>query len=320
MKTQVNETIVITGATGYVGSHLTAALRQADAQVRCLVRPESRQLDVDFLQACRAKVFKTHLNDRQVMAEALAGASVVVHLIGSIAPRRGQKFSDLHAGQVQQLIERCRENDVKKVVMVTALGTKSGALSQYHSSKWQAEQCLRESGLDYVILRPSLLVGRQAGQRDSKLIARLTDLIKNKKMVPLVGGGANKIQPLFIGDLIEALSSVISSHDYDGQTLELAGPQVMTMKELAVELMNSLNIHKPVVNLPGQAAQLIAACLELLQPVPVLSRDQVTLSLNDNTSSLEVLGKILQRRPQSLKTALQSYKQSVSNTSIKAVV
>jgi uncharacterized protein YbjT (DUF2867 family) len=315
-----NNTVVITGATGYVGSHLTAALTAANNNVHCLVRPESKSADVEFLRSCGAHIYTANLDDAASMSQALSGAGVVVHLIGSIAPRRGQKFEDLHAGQIKQLIERCRENHIDKVVLVTALGTAAAAHSQYHVSKWQAEECLKASGLEYIILRPSLLVGRQVGIRDSKLVLRLMELIKFKKVVPLVGGGNNKIQPLFIGDLIDTLLAVIKSDEHNRQELNLAGPDIITMRDLALELMKVLNIYKPIMNLSPALAGVVAHLCEWMQSVPILSRDQVKLSLHDNTGSAAVLQSVIKREPVHLSTALCSYSQVADSKSNSKVV
>src|SRR6185369_16387947 len=112
------------------------------------------------------------------LVEALTGCAVVVHLIGSIAPRKGERLEDLHGNQTRNLAQAAQAAGISKLVQVTALGTSENARNGYHATKWQAEQYVRNSKCKFVILRPSLIIGRQVGNRDSKLVTRYFDLIQ----------------------------------------------------------------------------------------------------------------------------------------------
>ncbi len=118
--------------------------------------------------------------------QAFKGARVAVHLIGSIAPKRGVTHEVLHVEMTRAFVEKAKAGGVQSALMVTASGTRADAPSSYHSSKWLAERELLESGLASTILRPSLLIGRQVGRRNSKLVERLLKVISEKKAVPLV--------------------------------------------------------------------------------------------------------------------------------------
>lgn len=308
--TSAQPPIVVDGATGYVGSHLVAALASSGYQVRCIVHPGSKQKDIDFLKSSGAEVYIANLHDETLVSKALTEAKVAVHLIGSIAPKRSERLIDLHAGQTQCLIKSCLKNGIEKIVMVTALGTAAGATSKYHATKWLAEECLRSSGLNHVILRPSLLLGRQSGHRDSKLVHRLSELIANKKMVPLISGGSNRIQPLFIGDLIKALILSIRCDDFVGQTFELGGPEILTMHEFVGKLMQALEVHKPIVTLAPGLARVIAFMCESIQTTPLISQDQVTLSGLDNVCLKNATETVFGITPKNIAEALETYRHS----------
>lgn len=308
--------ILVDGATGYLGSHLTQRLLGEGRSVRCLVRKGARSEDVDVLRKMGAEIVEGSLTDANAV-EFFRGAEYAVHLIGSIAPKKNESFVDLHQSLTRRFVECAKQALCKKIILVTALGTAKDAPSKYHKTKWLAEEEFRASGLPFTILRPSLLIGRTIGARNSKLVSRLTELIQNKSMIPLVNGGLNKIQPIFIKDCVEAISKCISS-EFDGETIELGGSTVLSMKRFVEELQRIVGKKKPVVNLHPQAGKLLAAVMELVQEVPTLSSDQVVLSMNDNICHANGLVTVIDREGSTLETALETYRHNPIGTFIPA--
>ncbi|PZM80700.1 MAG: hypothetical protein DKT66_15725 [Candidatus Melainabacteria bacterium] len=313
--------IVVDGATGYLGSHLVAALAASGADIRCLVHKGSKAEDVQVLKNLGAKVFVGELtgNDEQVTS-AFKDARVGVHLIGSIAPKKGLSHDLLHVVMTDSFIEKAKAGGVENALMVTALGTKANAPSTYHATKWLAEESLRRSGLNSTILRPSLLVGRQVGRRNSKLVDRLLKVIAEKKSVPLVNGGINKLQPLFIGDM--AMAAVASIDNLTGakgdvsggvndpgsrDPIELGGNEILPMRDFVKQLMAVLHVDKSIVTLPYPIAMAAATVCQLIQEVPVLSCDQVKLSMRDNICTDNRIEELLGVKPLPLSSALQVY-------------
>lgn len=278
------------------------------------MRRNARAEEVALLREMGAQVVEGALTDSNA-SEFFDGIEYAVHLIGSIAPKKGESFDEIHQALTRRFCELARSAGVKKVVLITALGTAKDAPSQYHRTKWLAEEEVRKSGLAFTILRPSLLIGRTVGSRNSKLVARLLGFIQNKQFVPLVNGGANKIQPIFIGDCVEAISKCISDR-HDGETIELGGSTVLSMKRFVEELGGIVGKSKPIVNLPPQAGKLLAAVMERVQEVPTLSSDQVVLSLNDNICQSNGLATVIGRDGASLNLALDTYRQNPIGTFI----
>lgn len=306
--TEQNQTIAVDGASGYVGSHLVHALCKSGIRVRAIVHPKANLSDCQFLSECGAEIYKTDIDSNsETLKKALTGANTVVHLIGSIAPKKGQKLEELHAGITQQLVNAAKDSNAK-ILMITALGTSADAISQYHKTKWEAEEIVRKSGLPYTILRPSLILGRQVGRRDSKLMARYIELIKTRPKVPLLGGGKNLLQPVFIGDLSNAISKVALSPDMTGKTLEIGGAEVLSMQELVSKLMDAIGKRKPLQPVPPALANILASVLELVQSVPMVSKDQVKLSTTDNICRDNALENQLALTPTPLAKALATYR------------
>jgi NADH dehydrogenase len=316
MSDTTKEIIAVDGATGYVGSHLVAALTAKGYNVRCLVHPQAKQKDLDFLSSLGGQIVVVDLSSpNDGIVQALSGVKTAVHLVGSIAPRRGVSLSSLHQEQTKNLARAAQKAAVGKVVMITALGTERDAESTYHKTKWQAEQILKEhsflggekNSYDFIVLRPSLIVGRRVGNRDSKLVKRLLEIINSKPYVPLINGGKNRIQPIFISDLIAAIIFAIESTKWSSQVVELGGPDIISMRELVCLLQSALVAHKPIVDLSPNVANAIAFICQMVQEVPVVSQDQIKMSLRDNLCQDNQLASVSGLKPTPVTEAVQDY-------------
>lgn len=298
--------ILVDGANGYIGTHVVYALCKMGYDVRALIR-ESAQDSEGLLQSFGAKVYRASLDSSSVSA-AFDGVHTVVHLIGSIAPKKGETLDQLHAGMTEKLVKVCKDSSVKRIIMVSALGTKDDALSQYHKTKRLAERVIESSGIDYVILRPSLVVGLLIGRRESKLVKRYRDMISSgTKRIPLIGGGRNKLQPVYVADLASAVIECVESPQLNGSRLEIAGKEVITMKTLIEMLMKVEGKDLNIVNVSPGFMKVVASVLEKVMEVPIVSGDQVVLSSLDNISNKNDLIETLNIAPTPLKEALSSY-------------
>lgn len=304
--------IAVDGATGYLGSHLVSRLRQSGVNVRCIVHPAAKEDDLHFLRSTGAEVRTASLQLPDASLDsALSGCLTVVHLIGSIAPKRGERLDQLHGEQTANLVSAAKRTGVEKIVQVTALGTKAGARSTYHQTKSAAEDCVKQSGLKYVILRPSLIVGRQVGGRNSKLISRYLELIKTRSAVPVIGGGKNKLQPVFIGDLTKALEIAAIESKIESGVYEIGGPEVISLREIVEMLMQVVDTPKKIAAIPPALASVLAAVCEGIQDVPTVSRDQVVLATEDNICTENALGTVFGVPLTPVLESLKTYGQTV---------
>lgn len=308
MSTAEKQRVLVDGATGYLGSHLVNKLCSLGFDVRALVHPGARQVDLDFLRQQGAEVRTADLSV-PTAKEAFENCASVVHLIGSVAPKKGERLEELHAGQTRNLVTACKNAGVGRIVMITSLGARANADNSYHLTKWMAEEEIRKSGIEYVILRPPLLIGRLVGNRDSKLVRRYREIIIAKKVVPLINGGKNNIQPLFVGDLVEAICQCLQPNlvNVIGRELEVGGPEVLTMRQFVEQFMDVLGVHKPIVSLHPALANVLALICEATQSVPTVNRDQVKLALSDNVCIDNALRNVLNLELTPVKSALDSY-------------
>jgi uncharacterized protein YbjT (DUF2867 family) len=300
--------VAVDGATGYLGNHVVAELRAQNVDVTCIVHAGARQKDREFLQSVGAQVVEASLETcGEDLKSALRGCDVAVHLIGSIAPKKGESLADLHGRQTENLAKAAQEAGVKKLVQVTALGSAQNAPSEYHKTKWQAEQHIRKSGLSFIIYQPSLIIGRTVGNRNSKLVTRYLELIETRPRVPVIGGGENKVQPIYVCDLAKAIVKGILESRYDNNAYELGGSEVLTMRQFVERLIKLRGASKSVAPIPPFAANILAAACETFQNVPLVSRDQVKLSQQDNVCEQNALNTVFGITPTSIDEALRSY-------------
>ena len=243
-----------------------------------------------------------------------------MHLIGSVAPPRGgPSIKQLHQDYTKYFAEACVRAGLKKALLVTALGANARSASRYLAAKELAEgaftKCLNEAGIACTVVRPSLIVGRLVGTRDSKLVERYRTLLKTRPAVPLVGGGLNLLQPVFVGDLAQAIANwLCGSCQTDRLIYEVGGPDKLTMRQFVEVLGTSIGVSKPFINLSDNVAGIAAAFLSLVQKVPLLSPDQVKLAHEDMVVENNTLPEMLAgRAPASLQEALASYNQVLAS-------
>ncbi len=318
--------VLVDGATGYVGSHITKTLRDLGIPVRCIVRPGANREDLAVLESTGAQIQE---GDFQATSGAIAsgqqdrlfsGVQAAIHTIGSVAPKRGESLQSLHAHQTKSFVELSLRNGVSKIIMISSLGTSQDGESEYHRTKWLAEQKVRQSGVAFVILRPALIIGRTFGRRNSKLVDRYLNLIRQNESVPLIAGGGNKVQPVFVGDVVSSVikclqtdpanssASKLAFQDIFGRSHDLAGPEVVTMREF-VERLTSIVIKQKrrFRSVSPLAAKIGAFFCERLQEVPLISSDQIKLSLSDNTALNNDLLTTFGITPVSIDQALSTY-------------
>jgi len=314
--------VLVDGATGYLGSHITNALRSLDYPVRCIVRAGANPQDLRLLESTGAQVQEGDFQVSKIDEgdPLFARVQTAIHTIGTVAPKRGESLQSLHADQTKAFVNLCVRNHVSKIIMISSLGTSRDGQTEYHRTKWLAEEVVRQSGIPFVILRPALIIGKMFGRRNSKLVDRYLNLIQKNDSVPLIAGGGNKVQPVFVGDVV---SSVVKCLQFDlssersdsradrrifGQTLELAGPEIVSMREF-VEKLSAIVVKqkRQFRTVSPVLARVGAFFCERLQEVPLISADQIKLSLADNIALDNGLISAFGINPTTIDQALSTY-------------
>jgi NADH dehydrogenase len=262
--------IAVTGGTGFVGQAVCEQLveRSGGAGGRIVV-PTRRIRRGQAVQSLpTVERVQADVHDERALARVLAGCDAVVHLVAILHGSEAD-FQRVHVDLPRKLVAACRAAGVRRIVHVSALGVAADAPSRYLRSKAAGERVLRESGLDVTVLRPSVIFG--ARDRFLNLFAQLQALAP---FMPL-GGADARFQPVWVEDVAAAVVRCLDRPQTIGQTIECAGPEVLTLAQLVRLAGRLAGCERPVLPLPEAMARLQAGLMELLPGEPLMSRDNV---------------------------------------------
>jgi uncharacterized protein YbjT (DUF2867 family) len=217
--------ILVTGASGFVGHAVQHELRRAFYPIHALMQPSS-----DPQVSCRvgSRIFRGDVVDRSSIRDAFStGTEAVVHLVGIIEEKKDGDFERLHVEATRNVVELAKEFGLKKIVHMSALGTRPNAKSRYHKTKFAAEELVQKSGIPYTILRPSVVFGDS-----SEFLALLQMLARIPLFTPVIGNGQGKFHPVYVNDLARIVKESLEDEKTDGQIIEIGGPDVYTLDEM----------------------------------------------------------------------------------------
>jgi NADH dehydrogenase len=268
-------TVLVTGATGFVGQHVVHALRARELPVRALVRNRER---ASRLASWAVELVQGDVADLASLRAAVAGVDSIVHLVAIIKGSRAD-FERVMAQGTRDLVAAAREAGVQRFVLASALGLneRSKDTVPYFAAKWEMERAVKESGLEYVIFRPSFIFGKDGG-----VLPTFVRLARFAPVTPIVGPGTRRLQPIWVEDVAEYYAHALSLSGAANRTFEIGGPDAVTWNEFWDRLKRAVGARRPSVHVPVSVLRVQAALTEKLPGAPV-TRDQLTmLELGDN--------------------------------------
>jgi NADH dehydrogenase len=306
--------VFVTGGTGFVGRYVVRELLKEGYRVHLGVRDprKARSLFGDRVQVHEVD-FSSPRSVLKVLEEIRP--TYLVHLIGILYEERskGLTFEEVHYRFSVNLYEAALKTGVRKAVHMSALGTHDRAPSRYHRTKRWAEKHLMESGLNYVILRPSLILGpEQRLFRDMDRITRWT------RTVALPGGGSYRFQPVDVRDVAQVFVRCLRRRKTDGKVFELCGTRTVTFKQLLGDVFSFLRRKVLMIPVPKTLMFYGAKFMELFLDPPPFSSDQMLMMWKDNVCGAvedeavpDGVREILERDPvpyeESLRWSLETY-------------
>ncbi len=272
--------ILVTGGTGFVGRRVVHELRAADRPVRCLVRDPAK---AGLLASWGCELAAGDVTDAASLRHSVEGCEAVVHLVAIITGKPGD-FERIMAQGTRDLVTAAQSAGVKRWIHMSALGTsvRSKGLVPYYTAKWEMEQAVQGSGLDWTIFRPSFVFGRDGGVLPGFVRqVRLTPIV-----TPIAGDGARRLQPIWVDDVARFFSGALEAPASVGQTYDLGGPDTPTWNELFHEIQRALDVRRRLLHVPLGLVRLVAAGAERL-PRPPVTRDQLRmLEFEDNVGDV----------------------------------
>lgn len=299
-------TVLVTGASGFVGSHVVPELVAAGHQVVALVRSpggrEAVQRRLGAAEVASVTIRTGDVLDRSSLVAALAGVDAVVHLVA--IPRdwsRGKDLLRVNLGGTQNVIAAMRAASVQRLVHLGALGVQDREELHFAKSKARAQVAVAASGLDWTILAPSLLFGPRDGFFNT--VAGLVRL--PSPVVPVPGWGRSRFQPIHVEDVARCLRLALERPDMIGQIAQLGGPRIWTYREITEEVAQALGRRRWIVPLPIPLIALVAGAAETLRfrSFPVAT-DQLRQLALDNVGEVDAVQRVFGFAPRPMEGQL----------------
>jgi len=276
--------IVVFGGSGFVGTQVVRALAKRGKRVRVpMRRPHlGHELRVNG-DVGQVQLMQANVRFPESIAAALEGADGVVNCVGLLSEKGPQTFSAVQAQGAEAIAKAAAAQSVTRLVHVSAIADpKTGA--RYARTKQEAEDAVRAAVPSATVLRPSLVFGSEAS-----FFNRFADMAKFAPVLPLIGG-KTKFQPVYVGDVAQGVANALDREDARGQTYELGGPRVYTMRELLRFITTEIDRPRPLLPLPFFAAAPLGMILDAAFPIypfadAPLTGDQVALLKRDNVVS-----------------------------------
>lgn len=279
--------IFITGATGFVGGEISSLLRSSGHTLRILARKPREAKTREFVAAFQPEVQAGDVTDADSLRGALGGVDAVIHLVGIISEIGKATFENVHTRGTENIVRAAREQGIKRLVHMSALGTRPNAVSRYHRSKWAAEDLVRGSGLDFTIFRPSVIYGPGDG-----FVSLFAKIIGRSPMVPVLGRRDALFQPVPVEAVARAFVRAATERIGLGQSYDLCGEERMTLAGIIDTICWALGKKRLKVRVPNGVARFQAMVMEWFFPVilrraPPLNRDQLLMLQEDNIGNPE---------------------------------
>jgi uncharacterized protein YbjT (DUF2867 family) len=303
-----NDLVTVFGASGFIGRHAVRALAKAGWRVRAVCRkPNQANYLLPAGHVGQIQLTKGNVNQADDVAKAVAGAGAVVNLAGVLSGHGAQSFESIHLEASRRIAIAAREAGAGALVQLSAIGADTESDSAYACSKADGEKAVHEEFPEAVILRPSVVFGPE-----DRFFNKLASLARFTPVLPLIGGGRTKLQPVYVADVAAAVVQALALPEARGAVYELGGPKVYSFKELLQFILRQTGRKRLLVPLPFALASFKAFFLQLpsfiLPLEPLLTVDQVRLLKRDNVVQQGARGLAdLGLTPAALETVVPSY-------------
>lgn len=296
--------IVVVGGTGFVGRYIVRALLSAGHDVTVLGRDPDKVARIPQLRGARAT--RGDVTDADSLRGTLEAAKAVVGAVGFPnypveQPRKGLTFHRFEWLGTQNLLAEAKRWGVARYVYVSGAGADPASEKNWYRAKGLAEEAIVASGLTHAILRPSWAYGRE-----DRALNRFVQIARFSPVIPKPGVRVQRIQPVYVEDIAEAVARIFATEDAWDRTFEIGGPDILTMDEVIATMLEVLGKRRLVVPVPAPLLKIATAPLVLL-PKPPMSPSGIDFAVQDGLVDTTDLEKILDLHPMSLREGLLRY-------------
>ncbi|MGH6992273.1 MAG: complex I NDUFA9 subunit family protein [Caulobacteraceae bacterium] len=277
------------GGSGFIGSQIVRALARDGWRIRVAVRRPERAYRLRPMgDVGQIEIVQANLRDRDSAARALDGSQAAVNAVGVLFESGRQRFSPIHVEGAATIAREARAAGTRSLVHLSAIGADASSPSRYARTKAEGESAVRAAFAAASILRPSVVFGPE-----DDFFNRFAGLAAIAPALPLIGGGATRFQPVFVGDVAEAAARLLANPRDEGRTFELGGPRIYSFRDLMVLVLAETGRRRILIPIPVPVAKALGSAGDLLAAfglTPPITTDQVKLLGRDNVVAENVLG------------------------------
>jgi uncharacterized protein YbjT (DUF2867 family) len=287
--------ILVTGATGFVGSHVLKRLEGGPR--RAMVRDGSKLSGGKDLE-----VVEGDLTRPETLEAAVAGVDTIIHAAAITADAKEPypgAYRAINQRGTENLVAAARKAGVKRMVVMSGLGTRPAAEGTYMATRQGMEEAVRTSRLPFVILQPSVLFGDGA-----PFVKALAALARRSPVVPVLGNGQLRFQPFWVEDLVTCLLEAVEDSSLDGRSIPLGGSEYATLREIQETISEVLGKRRLMAPLPLPVARVQARVMSAVLPRPPLTPATLELFSFENATALDACQKAFGFRPRGFREHL----------------
>lgn len=270
------KTLTIFGGTGFVGRAIVRRLASSGWNVRVAMHVNAKGAhDLVAESSGRVELLGADITNDASVRKAVAGADAVVNCVGILFERVYGDFSRIHVDAAKRVAVAARDAGARDLVHLSAIGADPRATSLYAKTKGQGEEAVRAAFPDAVLLRPSVIFGGE-----DNFFNQFDAMSRFSPVLPVFG--SKLFQPVYVGDVAEALARVLGDKKRRGKTFELGGPERLSLKDMLATMLDISGRKRHLVSVPMSIAEVMARVFENLPGAPLLTRDQLILLDHDN--------------------------------------
>lgn len=286
--------LFVTGATGFVGRNLLRKFAGRNRKIRCLVR-NNRKMDAGN----DLEIVNGDLLDKDRLYTITQNVDTVIHLAAVINSADPEELMSVNVHGTRNLVEACVKNGVRKIIYVSSLDAVLDQTNFYGKTKAMGEEIIKKSCINYIILRPSFIYGK-----DSESIILLAKLIKKYPLIPVVGSGKGKLQPIYIDDVCETIIKLVDNSQKN-KTYNIAGEQKISINDLIDKIAGIYSKRIFKIHVPVRLLWLPLRLRGLVMSNSLMNYESLRLLDNDKTCELSDIKKDLDFKPVSLDDGLK---------------
>ena len=282
--------IVVSGSSGYVGSHITRRLAESGLHVRAFVRSKSHAQAEGRLAGLNIEWMEGDVTEPDSLLPIMKGATSVIHTVAIAIEKGGQSYESINYQGTVNMVDAARTSGVSRFINLSQLGADSNLPYRFLSSKGKAQEYVAESNLDWTAFRPSTIWGPE--DEFANTFAKLVPL--SPLIFPIVGDENSEFQPVWVEDVATSVIKSLEDDETIGKEFELGGPEILTLGEIERRTLEAVGAKRKMVRFPMSVLRAIVSLMEALVPSPPVTKSLLELLAVPNVTKNNELSRFVE--------------------------